>query len=101
MLCSRPGGGEVCSLLERRHPACRSPASCRVYSRTLTHPLTQVVLTLMLKVGLTGSIAVGKSFVLSVFVELGARVLDADATARMVAKPGTPGFKAVVEAFGE
>jgi len=55
----------------------------------------------MLKVGLTGSIAVGKSFVLSVFVELGARVLDADATARMVAKPGTPGFKAVVEAFGE
>jgi dephospho-CoA kinase len=54
----------------------------------------------MLKVGLTGSIAVGKSFVLGVLAELGCRVLDADATAREVVKPGTPGLKAVVEAFG-
>jgi dephospho-CoA kinase len=55
----------------------------------------------MLKVGLTGSIAVGKSFVLGVLAELGAHVLDADATARAVVKPGTPGLKAVVDAFGE
>jgi dephospho-CoA kinase len=54
----------------------------------------------MLKVGLTGSIAVGKSFVLSVLAELGCHVLDADATARDVVEPGTPGLKAVVEAFG-
>ncbi len=54
----------------------------------------------MLKVGLTGSIAVGKSFVLSVLAELGCRVLDADATAREVAAPGTPGLNAVAEAFG-
>ena len=55
----------------------------------------------MLRVGLTGSIAVGKSFVVSVFEELGAHVLDADQTAREVVMPGTPGLKAVTEAFGE
>src|SRR5713101_923084 len=55
----------------------------------------------MLKVGLTGSIAVGKSFVLSVLAELGGHVLDADATAREVVARGTPGMKAVIAAFGE
>jgi dephospho-CoA kinase len=55
----------------------------------------------MLRVGLTGSIGVGKSFVASVFVELGCHVLDADQTAREVVMPGTPGLKALVEAFGE
>ena len=55
----------------------------------------------MLKVGLTGSIAVGKSFVLSVLAELGCHVVDADATAREVVAPGTPGLKAVVDAFGD
>ena len=55
----------------------------------------------MLSVGLTGSIGVGKSFVTSVFVELGCRVLDADQTAREVVMPGTPGLKALVEVFGE
>ena len=55
----------------------------------------------MLRVGLTGSIAVGKSFVASVFAELGCHVLDADQTAREVVMPGTPGLKAVTEAFGE
>src|SRR6202158_6085326 len=54
----------------------------------------------MLKVGLTGSIAVGKSFVLGVLAELGCRVLDADATAREVVAPGTTGLNSVVEAFG-
>lgn len=55
----------------------------------------------MLKVGLTGSIAVGKSFVLGVLAELGCRALDADETAREVVAPGTPGLSAVVEAFGK
>src|SRR6266849_4661041 len=54
----------------------------------------------MLKVGLTGSIAVGKSFVLGVLAEMGCRILDADATARGVVAPGTPGLKAVIGAFG-
>lgn len=54
----------------------------------------------MLRVGLTGSIAVGKSFVSSVFSELGCHVLDADQTARDVVGPGSPGLTSVVEEFG-
>lgn len=55
----------------------------------------------MLRVGLTGSIGVGKSFVASIFLELGCHVLDADQTAREVVMPDTPGLKALTEAFGE
>lgn len=55
----------------------------------------------MLKVGLTGSIAVGKSYVCEVFSELGAVVLDADKTAREVVEPNTKGWKLIVENFGE
>lgn len=55
----------------------------------------------MLRVGLTGSIGVGKSFVTSVFEELGCHVLDADQTAREVVMPGTPGLRALTEAFGK
>lgn len=55
----------------------------------------------MLRVGLTGSIAVGKSFVCDVFRELGCHVLDADQTARDVVRKGTPGLKKVVQEFGE
>ncbi|MDX6383263.1 MAG: dephospho-CoA kinase [Blastocatellia bacterium] len=54
----------------------------------------------MLKVGLTGSIAVGKSFVVGVLAELGCHVLDADQTAREVVAPDTAGLKALIEAFG-
>jgi len=55
----------------------------------------------MLKVGLTGSIAVGKSFVLSVLAELGGHVIDADEVAREVVQPGTKGLKTVCDAFGK
>jgi len=55
----------------------------------------------MLRVGLTGSIAVGKSFVSGVFAELGCRVLDADETAREVVEPGSPGLEEVVRRFGQ
>ncbi len=54
----------------------------------------------MLRVGLTGSIAVGKSYVSGVLTELGARVVDADAVARRVVEPGAEGLRGVVEAFG-
>lgn len=54
----------------------------------------------MLRVGLTGSIAVGKSFVSGVLTELGCRVMDADESARRVVEPGTEGLRALVEAFG-
>lgn len=55
----------------------------------------------MLRVGLTGSIAVGKSFVCSVLRENGCHVLDADQAARDVVRPGRKGLKRVAEAFGE
>ena len=55
----------------------------------------------MLRVGLTGSIAVGKSFVAATLAELGCHVLDADQTAREVVEGGTRGLQAVVAAFGE
>jgi dephospho-CoA kinase len=54
----------------------------------------------MLKVGLTGCIAVGKSFVLECFRELGCHVLDADKTAREVVEPGTFGLQQIVNEFG-
>ncbi|HVF24157.1 MAG TPA: dephospho-CoA kinase [Pyrinomonadaceae bacterium] len=54
----------------------------------------------MLRVGLTGSIAVGKSYVTSVFAELGCHVLDADLTAREVVVPGSPGLESVARTFG-
>ncbi len=54
----------------------------------------------MLRVGLTGSIGVGKSFVASVLAELGCHVLDADQTAREVVAPGFPGLLAIAEKFG-
>lgn len=54
----------------------------------------------MLRVGLTGSIGVGKSYVSGVLQELGCHVVDADYTAREVVIPGAPGLEAVVAAFG-
>ena len=55
----------------------------------------------MKKFGLTGSIAVGKSFVCECFRELGCHVMDADRAAREVVAAGTDGLAAVVSEFGE
>jgi dephospho-CoA kinase len=54
----------------------------------------------VLKIGLTGGIASGKSMVASRLAELGATLVDADALARKVVEPGTPGLARVVDAFG-
>ena len=54
----------------------------------------------MLRVGLTGSIAVGKSFVCQVLRELGCHVLDADLTAREVVAAGTEGLAEIIRRFG-
>ena len=53
-----------------------------------------------MRVGLTGGVASGKSTVAAILRELGAVVVDADALAREVVGPGTPGLDAVVAAFG-
>jgi dephospho-CoA kinase len=52
-------------------------------------------------VGLTGGIGSGKSEVSRRLAALGAVLVDADAVAREVVEPGTPGLAAVVEEFGE
>jgi dephospho-CoA kinase len=54
----------------------------------------------MLRVGLTGSIAVGKTYVCEILRELGAFVLDADQTAREVVAPETRGWQLIVDNFG-
>ena len=54
----------------------------------------------MLRVGLTGSIGVGKSFVARVLAELGCHLLDADVTAREVVAPTSVALEKVVAEFG-
>jgi dephospho-CoA kinase len=53
-----------------------------------------------MRVGLTGGVASGKSTVSALLRELGAVVIDADALAREVVAPGTPGLAAAVDEFG-
>lgn len=55
----------------------------------------------VLRVGLTGGIASGKSSVAASFVELGATHIDTDQVARDVVAPGEPGLSAVEAEFGD
>ncbi len=55
----------------------------------------------VLRIGLTGGIGSGKSTVSRLLEQRGAVIVDADAIAREVVAPGTPGLAAVTEAFGD
>ncbi len=55
----------------------------------------------MLRVGLTGGIASGKSTVAELFAEKGVPVIDSDKLAREVVLPGTSGLESLVQQFGE
>jgi len=55
----------------------------------------------VLRVGLTGGIASGKSTVARTFRELGAHVLDADRIAREIVPPGSPALARIARAFGK
>lgn len=54
----------------------------------------------MLKVGLTGGIASGKSIVGEMFVALGAHLVQADRIAHSLMQPGEPVYNEVVRHFG-
>src|SRR5215468_2859920 len=54
----------------------------------------------MLKVGLTGGIATGKSLVGSMFAELGAHIIDADKIGHELMGPGEPVYDEIVKRFG-
>jgi dephospho-CoA kinase len=55
----------------------------------------------VLRVGVTGGIAAGKSTAVEVLRDLGASVVDADAIAREILAAGAPAVAEVVDAFGE
>ncbi len=54
----------------------------------------------VLRVGLTGGIACGKSFVAEQFAQLEIPVIDTDEIARQVVAPGQPGLEAIRTEFG-
>lgn len=54
----------------------------------------------MLRIGLTGGIASGKSVVADLFSAHGVPVIDTDLVARDVVQPGEPGLQAVIDEFG-
>lgn len=51
-------------------------------------------------IGLTGSIASGKSTVAKMIESYGLPIVDADVVARQVVEPGTPTLNKIAEAFG-
>jgi dephospho-CoA kinase len=55
----------------------------------------------MLRIGLTGSIATGKSLVAKQFRELGVSTIDYDLLSREVVKPYLPAWREIVDYFGE
>lgn len=55
----------------------------------------------VLRVGLTGGIASGKSTVARLFAALGVPILDADELSRETTRPGSPALRAIAQRFGE
>ena len=55
----------------------------------------------MLRVGLTGGIATGKSTVGAMFVELGCHLIESDQIAHQLFEPGQAVHGAVVTQFGD
>ena len=55
----------------------------------------------MLRIGLTGGIASGKTAVATAFAARGVPVIDTDRLAREVVEPGRPALAAVVAVFGD
>ena len=71
-----------------------SPAGSRAETRAAAHDWS------VYRIGLTGGIGSGKSVVAELFASLGIPIIDTDVIAREVVAPGSPGLRAVVDAFG-
>ncbi len=57
--------------------------------------------TTLLKIGLTGGIASGKSTVSKLFADLGVEIIDADDIAHRLVEPGQPALQEIITAFGQ
>ena len=55
----------------------------------------------MIVIGVTGNLASGKSEVAEILKEKGARIFDADLSARRVVQKGKPVYKAILKLFGK
>jgi dephospho-CoA kinase len=55
----------------------------------------------MLRIGLTGGIASGKSVASDYFASLGIPVIDTDLISRELVQPGSAGLQRIIETFGE
>ena len=51
-------------------------------------------------IGLTGSLASGKSLAAEIFSQLGATIIDADLLAKEAVAPGSEGLRDIVKRFG-
>jgi len=68
-----------------------------MFHSAINHPNSTIA---MLKVGLTGGIAAGKSVVGEMFVVLGAHLVQADRIAHSLMQPGEPVYNEVLRHFG-
>lgn len=75
--------------------------TCTKHSALRTTPRPSGARLMPLVIGLTGTIAAGKSTVAQILGEAGAVHCDADKLVHRLYDPGTPGFDRVVAAFGE
>ena len=76
---------------QRRHHA----------SDEISHPDDFTFMIRSYCIGLTGSIASGKSTVAACFAALGVDVISADAIAKALVEPGQPALQQIIEHFGE
>jgi dephospho-CoA kinase len=72
----------------------------KIYKNALMKPIACVRSGNMLNVGLTGSIACGKSTVARMFAEKGAIHIDFDQLAHQVEEPDQPAWRQIVDYFG-
>src|SRR5436309_12301614 len=77
------------------------PAGSQAFGVARPVPAARRNKPFVLRVGLTGGIAAGKTTVGRIFASLGATILDADEIAHRQVEKGAPAYEPVVEAFGE